>query len=82
MYARWERQPQPQDNQVIPEMLIEVRTKDEVGAPWRPVANAFHEVLEPQTDDGPSRVFLERGEDFHDNPPDDDWDGICHMTTK
>lgn len=49
---------------------------------WDDAAKAFQEVLETQPDDGPSRVFLERIEVFRESPPDDDWDGVCHMTTK
>lgn len=49
---------------------------------WDDAAKTFQEVLETQPDDGPSRVFLERIEVFRESPPDDDWNGVCHMTTK
>jgi len=59
------------------EGLVAYRTRR-----WDEAARAFQEVLETQPDDRPSQLFLERIEVFRDNPPDDDWDGVCHMTTK
>ncbi len=33
-------------------------------------------------DDGPSKTYIDRTENFKNNPPGDSWDGVYRMTTK
>jgi hypothetical protein len=42
----------------------------------------FREALALDPQDGPSALYLERCEQFRQNPPGDDWDGIFTMRTK
>jgi hypothetical protein len=42
----------------------------------------FQECLEIRPEDGPSKMYVERCQEFIDNPPNEDWDGAFTMTTK
>ena len=42
----------------------------------------FTKCLEILPEDGPSKLYLQRCQDYIDNPPPDDWDGVYTMTTK
>lgn len=44
--------------------------------------DAFARALEFDPQDGPSKLYLERCEFYIENPPPEDWDGVCSMTTK
>lgn len=49
---------------------------------WQEGADLFRAALEIDPEDGPSKLYLERCEEFIANPPGDDWDGIFTMRTK
>ncbi len=42
----------------------------------------FKICLEIDPNDGPSKTFLERCEEYLKNPPPEDWDGVYEMKTK
>jgi adenylate cyclase len=42
----------------------------------------FKSALEEEPHDGPSKTYLERCEEFLQNPPGDDWDGVYETKTK
>jgi hypothetical protein len=43
---------------------------------------AFHECLKVRSNDGPSRVLLERIHFLRRNPPGDNWNGVWHLRQK
>ena len=43
---------------------------------------AFAHALEACPKDGPSKVYLERCDDYIKNPPSEDWDGVWVMRAK
>jgi len=45
-------------------------------------ADQFKKVLESLPDDGPSRLYIQRCENFLASHPPKDWDGVFVMTTK
>ncbi|MBI3394242.1 MAG: tetratricopeptide repeat protein [Spirochaetia bacterium] len=49
---------------------------------WSEAMAAFKKALEIAPNDGPSKLYLERSEQYMKNPPDDDWDGVFVMKTK
>ena len=49
---------------------------------WHSAADAFRHVLEHESGDGPSRLYLSRCEVCLENPPADDWDGVYNMDAK
>ena len=49
---------------------------------WKKAAEGFKEALEIKADDPPSKIYLERVEQFIVNPPKDSWDGVYNLTTK
>ena len=42
----------------------------------------FSKVLSIDPKDGPSRIYLERCQEYIENPPPDDWNGVFVMKTK
>ena len=42
----------------------------------------FLKALEIVPDDGPSKMYVDRCEEYINNPPGDDWDGVFVMKTK
>ena len=42
----------------------------------------FEQALQLDERDGPSRVYLERCQDYIAHPPPEDWDGVYTMKTK
>jgi len=42
----------------------------------------FAKALQIDAEDGPSKVYLDRCEEYVENPPPDDWDGVYTMKTK
>lgn len=42
----------------------------------------FKKALAIKSDDGPSKLYIERCEMLIKNPPTADWDGVFTMTTK
>jgi adenylate cyclase len=49
---------------------------------WEEAAGLFREALAINPQDGPSTLYIERCDQFRQNPPGDDWDGIFTMRTK
>jgi tetratricopeptide (TPR) repeat protein len=49
---------------------------------WQMAIEGFKKALAVKSDDGPSKLYLERAEAYLKNPPDDDWDGVFVMKTK
>ncbi len=49
---------------------------------WEWAANHFRQALQIKSDDGPSRLYLLRCQEFMKNPPGDDWDGVFVMKSK
>jgi len=52
------------------------------GRDWRSAKAAFEEVLQRWPNDGPSRVFLARCEEYLLEEPAADWDGVYEMKHK
>lgn len=42
----------------------------------------FESCLKIVSDDGPSMIYVSRCQDFQENPPDSDWDGVFQLTEK
>lgn len=49
---------------------------------WDEAMALFRKVLEIQTDDPPSQIYIRRCEDLKTNPPPQPWDGVYTMTKK
>lgn len=49
---------------------------------WDDGLRLFNQALAFDGDDSPSKVYIERCNEFKLNPPPDDWDGIFTMRTK
>jgi len=49
---------------------------------WSVAAAAFTRALEIDKTDGPSQLYLERAQEFMNDPPPADWDGVYEMKTK
>jgi len=49
---------------------------------WKAAQNAFQELLDKWPKDGPSRVYVERCQEYLADPPPADWDGVFVMTHK
>ena len=49
---------------------------------WDEAIKAFEMALKIDAEDGPSKLYLERSEEYKKNPPPADWDGVFTMTTK
>ncbi|HUO36068.1 MAG TPA: adenylate/guanylate cyclase domain-containing protein [Candidatus Acidoferrum sp.] len=49
---------------------------------WREAREKFEEVLKRWPEDGPSRLFLGRCEEYLEEEPDADWDGVYVMKHK
>jgi len=49
---------------------------------WTLAAEYFQAALEADPADGPSRVYLDRAEEYTDAPPPADWDFVVRRTTK
>jgi len=49
---------------------------------WDLAETAFHECLKVRSNDGPSRVLLERIQFLRRNPPGDNWNGVWHIREK
>ncbi len=43
---------------------------------------SFSAALKIDPEDGPSKLYLGRAQDFKKTPPPEDWDGVFTMTTK
>ncbi len=49
---------------------------------WDDAMKAFEMALKIDPNDGPSKLYLERAQNYKQSPPGDDWDGVFTMTTK
>jgi adenylate cyclase len=49
---------------------------------WSQAVEQFKKALELVPNDGPSLVFLDRCEEYSENPPGSGWDGVYTMTSK
>ncbi len=49
---------------------------------WEEAIDHFTELTSRYPDDIPCRIYLERAQQYRDNPPPDDWDGITVMESK
>jgi adenylate cyclase len=49
---------------------------------WDEAIVCFKAALNAKADDGPSKVYLERCEQFKKEPPPEAWDGVFVMKTK
>ncbi|MCZ8342221.1 MAG: tetratricopeptide repeat protein [Leptospira sp.] len=42
----------------------------------------FNKALALSPNDGPSKMYIERCDDYIEEPPPEDWDGVYNMKTK
>ncbi|MEJ2049552.1 MAG: adenylate/guanylate cyclase domain-containing protein, partial [Calditrichota bacterium] len=49
---------------------------------WDQAKSNFEKALQLNAEDGPSKLYLERCQEFKNNPPAADWDGVYSMKTK
>ncbi len=49
---------------------------------WDWAMNQFRQALQIKGNDGPSRLYLYRCQEFLENPPAPDWDGVYQLTSK
>jgi adenylate cyclase len=49
---------------------------------WEEAKNHFQGVLDLLPDDGPSKTFIWRCEQFQESPPERGWDGVFQLKTK
>jgi len=49
---------------------------------WKQAAAGFREALAIKTADSPSKIYLDRSENFTRQPPADKWDGVYNLTEK
>ncbi|MCB1308706.1 MAG: tetratricopeptide repeat protein [Leptospiraceae bacterium] len=49
---------------------------------WQAAIDMFKKALTIMPEDGPSKMYITRCEEYMNHPPDDDWDGVFVMKTK
>jgi adenylate cyclase len=49
---------------------------------WEEAKSRFQEVLNILPDDGPSKAFIRRCDQFQQSPPQEAWDGVFQLKTK
>ncbi|MFC1669020.1 tetratricopeptide repeat protein [Spirochaetota bacterium] len=49
---------------------------------WDEAIAEFEMALKIDPEDGPSKLYLQRSNDFKASPPPEDWDGVFTMKTK
>jgi tetratricopeptide (TPR) repeat protein len=49
---------------------------------WNEALARFRKAQEIKSDDGPTKLYIERCEHFMETPPPADWDGVFTMTSK
>ncbi|MFN2127814.1 MAG: adenylate/guanylate cyclase domain-containing protein, partial [Anaerolineales bacterium] len=66
------------------EMILEYKRgfKNYLLRDWDQAISNFAKALKLNTDDGPSKLYLERCREFKNNHPASDWDGVYSMKTK
>ncbi|OPX21682.1 MAG: hypothetical protein B1H02_07245 [Candidatus Latescibacteria bacterium 4484_107] len=49
---------------------------------WTAAEEAFRQILEQDSEDGPSKTYAARCRNYQENPPAEPWDGVWVMDTK
>jgi adenylate cyclase len=49
---------------------------------WEEAIQLFTKLQSKFPEDGPSRTFIERSQQYIANPPEPEWDGVYAMKTK
>jgi len=49
---------------------------------WEWAMNQFRQVLQIKPDDGPARLYMMRCQEFINNPPPRNWDGVFTLKQK
>jgi len=49
---------------------------------WTAAEGAFRQILEGDSEDGPSKTYAVRCRNYQENPPKEPWDGVWVMDTK
>ncbi len=49
---------------------------------WERAESVFRKCLRLMPDDGPSRLYLKRAQEFIETPPPPDWDGVYQLKSK
>ena len=49
---------------------------------WQDALVAFQKAIAVDETDGPSKLYIERCEEYLRHPPETDWDGVFVMKTK
>lgn len=49
---------------------------------WESALDYFQQVLRLRPHDQPAQCYCTRCQEYQHNPPHEDWDGVCEMTTK
>ncbi|HOV37342.1 MAG TPA: adenylate/guanylate cyclase domain-containing response regulator, partial [Spirochaetales bacterium] len=49
---------------------------------WKKAEMRFEEVLKVLPSDGPATTFLKRCQQYIQNPPPENWDGVFNLTAK
>lgn len=49
---------------------------------WDEAIKSFKKVLDLKPGDGPAETYIKRCEQFKEEPPDKNWDGVFHLKTK
>ena len=63
--------------QVFHEALLNFESQN-----WKQAAEGFREALAVDNGDHPSKIYLDRCEEFIAKPPRDNWDGVYNLTSK
>lgn len=53
-----------------------------MGRNFKEAYEYFSRCLQIDPNDGPSKVYLERCQEYINNPPPPDWDGVFEMKSK
>nr|WP_210412798.1 tetratricopeptide repeat protein [Leptospira ognonensis] len=49
---------------------------------FKEAKESFQKALQIEPHDGPSKLYIERCDDYIAEPPPEDWDGVYNMKTK
>lgn len=49
---------------------------------WAEAKAEFQKALEIEPEDGPTKVYIQRCDEYLEHPPGEDWDGVFVMKTK
>lgn len=62
--------------------LYDTAIKLHLDRKWDEAIAKFEELLARWPDDGPSKTYIGRCQEYKDNPPPENWDGSYHLTHK